>query len=346
MQRLSRLRTGRAARNRPPADHARARARRELRFGIADLVAVVAILAAAGIVYVLPLGKSTYRAELAEAGSVKAGDSVRVAGVPVGEVSALDLLDDRVRMTFTVDSHVFIGDRTTLAIRMLTVAGGHYVAVAPAGATALGSKPIPVDHVSLPYSLEQTFRDAAAPIAHIDAGTLRENLTALQQATTTTPEGIRRMGAALDSIVTILQQQNSDISRTLGVASEFGAALDSVKSQIGQLIGSIGSIETIAAGKRAEIREALSLTADLTSRLAALEPGWKNTLQPMSDALVTALPQLQELGKRLDGVLASLHGMGQRLQSLIGPAGVVTVDRSAAPMSLPAVCIPLPGQGC
>jgi phospholipid/cholesterol/gamma-HCH transport system substrate-binding protein len=324
----------------------RARARRELRFGIAGLVAVVAILAAAGIVYVLPLGKSTYRAELAEAGSVKTGDSVRVAGVPVGEVTALDLLDDRVRMTFTVDSHVFIGDRTTLDIRMLTVAGGHYVAVAPAGATALGSKPIPVDHVSLPYSLEQTFRDAAAPIAHIDAGTLRENLTALQQATTTTPEGIRRMGAALDSIVTILQQQNSDISRTLGVASEFGAALDSVKSQIGQLIGSIGSIETIAAGKRAEIREALSLTADLTSRLAALEPGWKNTLQPMSDALVTALPQLQELGKRLDGVLASLHGMGQRLQSLIGPAGVVTVDRSAAPMALPAVCIPLPGQGC
>jgi phospholipid/cholesterol/gamma-HCH transport system substrate-binding protein len=324
----------------------RARARRELRFGIAGLVAVVAILAAAGIVYVLPLGKSTYRAELAEAGSVKTGDSVRVAGVPVGEVTALDLLDDRVRMTFTVDSHVFIGDRTTLDIRMLTVAGGHYVAVAPAGATALGSKPIPVDHVSLPYSLEQTFRDAAAPIAHIDAGTLRENLTALQQATTTTPEGIRRMGAALDSIVTILQQQKSDISRTLGVASEFGAALDSVKSQIGQLIGSIGSIETIAAGKRAEIREALSLTADLTSRLAALEPGWKNTLQPMSDALVTALPQLQELGKRLDGVLASLHGMGQRLQSLIGPAGVVTVDRSAAPMALPAVCIPLPGQGC
>ncbi|MGA4791321.1 MlaD family protein [Nocardia sp. AB354] len=346
MQRLSRLRTGRAPRNRPPADHVRARARRELRFGIAGLVAVVAILAAVGIVYVLPLGKSTYRAELAEAGSVKAGDSVRVAGVPVGEVTALDLLDDRVRMTFTVDSHVFIGDRTTLDIRMLTVAGGHYVAVAPAGATALGSKPIPVDHVSLPYSLEQTFRDAAAPIAHIDAGTLRENLTALQQATTTTPEGIRRMGAALDSIVTILQQQNSDISRTLGVASEFGAALDSVKAQIGQLIGSIGSIETIAAGKRAEIREALSLTADLTSRLAALEPGWKNTLQPMSDALVTALPQLQELGKRLDGVLASLHGMGQRLQSLIGPAGVVTVDRSAAPMSLPAVCIPLPGQGC
>ncbi|MTE16722.1 MlaD family protein [Nocardia aurantiaca] len=346
MQRLSRLWTGRMRRGQFPVDHAAARAHRELRFGIVGAAVVVGILIAAGVVYVVPLGKSTYTAELAEAGSVKVGDSVRIAGVPVGAVTALDLLDDRVRMKFTVDSHVAVGDQTTLEIRMLTVAGGHYVAVQPSGTKALGSKSISVDRVSLPYSLVQTFRDAAAPIGNIDAGTLRENFTALRDALTTTPDGIRQMGTALDSIVAILQHQNADISRTLTVASEFATTLDSVKSRVGQLIGSIGEIETVTAAKRSEIRRAMVMTADLTSRLAALEPSWNTTLKPMSDAFVAALPQLQELGQRLDGVITSLSAMGQHLQSLISPTGDITVDRSATTVSLPAVCIPLPGQGC
>ena len=143
-------------------------ARAQLRLGVLGAVLVAAALIATGVLYVLPLSTSTYTAELAEAGSVKVGDDVRVAGVPVGTVTSIDLHSTSVTMTFTVDNDVFVGDQTTLDIRMLTIVGGHYVAASPAGTEPLGDNVIPPDRVRLPYNLAQAFQDAAQPIRDVD----------------------------------------------------------------------------------------------------------------------------------------------------------------------------------
>ena len=170
--------------------------RRELRMGIIGAALVAALLAAAGLFYVLPLGKSTYIAHMSEAGAIKAGDNVRIAGIPVGEVKSVELDSDDVTMKFTVDDDVFIGDATTLDIKMLTAAGGHYLAVTPVGTKPLGSTPIPADHVHLPYSLMRAFQDAATPIAQVDGNTFRKNLASLEASLTTSPDGLREIGRA------------------------------------------------------------------------------------------------------------------------------------------------------
>ncbi|MGY2062732.1 MlaD family protein, partial [Nocardia gipuzkoensis] len=103
--------------------------RREIRLGIAGVVLVAILAVGAGVLYVAPIGKKTYTADLAEAQSVKAGDDIRVAGISVGKVKSLELQPDRVIMRFTVDSKVFVGDQSTLDVRMLTVVGGNYVAL-------------------------------------------------------------------------------------------------------------------------------------------------------------------------------------------------------------------------
>ncbi|MFD6106749.1 MlaD family protein, partial [Nocardia salmonicida] len=75
----------------------------ELRWGIAGMCAAVLLLVAIGAVYVTgTTAERTYSAEMTQAGSVRTGDDVRLAGIPVGKVTALTLLPDRVRMEFTV----------------------------------------------------------------------------------------------------------------------------------------------------------------------------------------------------------------------------------------------------
>ncbi|WP_063038600.1 MlaD family protein [Nocardia pseudovaccinii] len=320
--------------------------RRELRLGLLGLGAVVVLVAVSAVTYALPLGKQTYRADLSEAGSIRVGDSVRVAGIPVGTVRGLELLADRVRLSFTVDSDVFIGDATTLDVRMLTAIGGHYLAVLPAGRKPLGDKVIESDRVRLPYSLMQVFQDAASPVGAIDGNTLRENFAALGSAISTSPDGVRRLGQAMDSLVGIMNSQREDISRVLAVADEYMSAADQNKQRIFHLLASLRRVEDVIFTENHEIMAGLSITNQFLARLTALRPVWDQTLEPLASGVAELIPELRGLADGTGSALATIQNALERLRQLTTPQGAVAIDQSAQVLDTGTICIPLPGAGC
>ncbi|MFB8279420.1 MlaD family protein [Nocardia colli] len=323
--------------------HEAAKNRRELRLGVlgAGFVAVLLLITAA--IYIVPIGKSAYTAELAEAQSVKVGDQVRVAGITVGAVTGLELKPDRVRMSFTVKRGVFVGDATSLELRMLTAVGGHYVALFPAGAKPLGDKPIPIDRARLPYSLIRTLQDAAQPTREVDGATLRKNLAALQDSLDQSPDALRQMGTAVQSFVDILNRQNTEVSRALTVMTEFLGTIDQNKSLVGEFVRQIGMLMVTGLDKRAEIEVALRITAQLLSRLAALEPSSREVLEPLAGKLRETLPQLSELGAQLDVAIPAWRELRDRLVAATAGQDGVTIDQAAL---TPQWCVPVPGRGC
>jgi phospholipid/cholesterol/gamma-HCH transport system substrate-binding protein len=320
--------------------------RRQLRLGIAGAVFLAVVLIVTGTIYALPLDRSTYSADLTDAQSVTTGDEVRVAGIAVGKVTGLRLRPGRVRMTFTVRRDVFLGDQSTLDIRMLTVVGGHYVALIPAGTTRLGNKTIPPDHVHLPYSLMQSMQDAATPISEVDGTTLRANVTHLGAALNGSPDALRDMGRAVQSLVTILNRQNADVSHALAVSDEFLTAIDNTKSLIGTFVRKLALIEVETLDKKAEISEALRVTAELMLRIQAIEPTWHEVLEPVLHQLTLAGPQLQQLLGKFDQVEATVRDIRTRLQGAVSAKDGVTVDQSGVTISALKVCVPVPGRGC
>ncbi|MVU77210.1 MCE family protein [Nocardia sp. ET3-3] len=325
---------------------ARGTAARELRLGLYGAAALAVVLVATAVFYVLPLGKSTYTADLSEARSVRTGDEIRVAGIPVGTVKSLELLPDRVRMTFTVDDGVFLGDQTSLEVRMLTVVGGHYLAAFPAGDKPLEHKTIPADRVRLPYSLIRTLQDATTPIRQVDGDTLRKNFDALSESLTDSPDALRRMGNAMQSLVGLIDRQNADVSRALRVMDEYLTAIDDNRALVGTFLRKIGSLETDGLAKKAEISESLTVTAELLSRIAAIEPAWRTELEPLADQLQAAVPQLEDLGRRFDQALNSLGEIKTRLQAVATSTDGVVIDQSGVVLDGAGFCIPLPGKGC
>ncbi len=320
-------------------------ARRELRWGLGGALAVVTLLAAGTVLYVAPVGRAEYTAELTESGAIRPGDDVRIAGIPVGSVTSLVLRDDRVRMTFTVDDAVRLGDKTTLAVRMLTVAGGHYLAVSPAGTEPLGSTPIPADRVRLPYSLGQAFQDAARPIAQVDGDTVRKNFAALQQSLDRSPDGLRQLGTSIDAVVDILDRQNQDVSQALSIAGEYLTSINATSQLYGRLNAELSLVETLLLDKKSEIAVSIQLLDNVFSRIAALEPAYANTLKPMAAELARALPELRSLGDRFDGLIGSLRDTIARLGELSGPDGLA-IDHSTAAVRTGGVCVPVPGRTC
>ncbi|WP_446224694.1 MlaD family protein [Nocardia sp. IBHARD005] len=326
--------------DRPIMDEATTRAR-ELRLGIIGVTLVVLFIVTAGIVYVVPLGKHTYTAELSEAQSVREGDDVRLAGISVGSVTSLALKPDKVIMEFTVKSDVFVGDKTSLDIRMLTVVGGNYVALFPAGSAPLGEKAIPADRIRLPYSLIETFQDATKPLAEVDGDTVRKNLAAANSAIESSPDSLRTTLDVVGKYVDLFDRQRDQVSKSIAIVDEYISAYDGAKSDLGRLMDNVNVLEDLLLSKKAELAEAIRLLLAVVNRLAGLAPSWESTLKPQAQALADALPRMQELSGALEPIIGTVHDLQTRLSQLVTPEAGVVVDQSAV-----RVCVPLPGKAC
>jgi phospholipid/cholesterol/gamma-HCH transport system substrate-binding protein len=98
------------------------------------IFAVVTILAT-GILAVTisnqTFGKTqTYKADFVDATSLLSGDSVRAAGVRVGTVKSIKVVDNHLaRVTFTVDKGVPVTEATHFSLRYLNLVGQRYVAL-------------------------------------------------------------------------------------------------------------------------------------------------------------------------------------------------------------------------
>ncbi|WP_084534531.1 MlaD family protein [Nocardia yamanashiensis] len=332
------------SRDRTPLGDA-ARARADRRWGLAGLAGVVVLAAGFGVVYASDFDVRTQTAYLTDAGSVRVGDPVRIAGVTVGEVKSLAAQGNRVEMRFTVAEDVFLGAQTTLAVRMLTIVGGHYLAVVPAGTEPLGGNPIPADRVVLPYSLPKVFQEAIRPVSEIDGTVLRQNVAALESAVSENPHAIGTTLTAVGTIVDIMNRQNADISRSLQLADEYVDALNGGKQVLITLIQSFRILETLVENHTFEVNQAMTVLARTLDRAAPLAQAWDTTLRPMAVPLADSLPKLDEIGTKLQALLDSLRGIGAQLQPLISAQGL-SLDQSATTITGAAICVPVPGRVC
>ncbi|MFD4356632.1 MlaD family protein [Nocardia sp. NPDC058518] len=319
----------------------------ELRWGIAGMCAAVLLLVAIGAVYVTgTTSERTYSAEMTQAGSVRTGDDVRLAGIPVGKVTSLTLLPDRVRMEFTVDEDAFLGDQTTLDIRMLTFVGGYYVAVLPAGTKPLGDTVIPLERVIVPYNLTKAFQDAVAPVRRIDGTVFRRDLAALSTAIDKSPDAVRSTVRAAGDMVAILDKQNADISRALSIADEYLTALDANADVLRDLLITLGTLEEIIQVNKVQAAVSLRDMAVILHDLTPLGRAWDATIKQRVQPLADAIGPLEELVAQLGTLLDSVRAFEQQLLPLLPAGGGVSIDQSGATIQLPTVCVPLPGGGC
>lgn len=308
----------------------------DVRLGLLGAVAVVVLLAAVGIVSVVETGMTTYTAELSDAGSVRADDDVRVAGITVGKIKSVTLQSDHVDMSFTVKDDVFIGDATSLEVRMLTIVGGHYLAVLPEGDAPLGETTIPRERVILPYNLPQLFEDAVRPVDELDGDTIRVDMGAAESKLAANPDSPRALLTALDNITTIIEQQNEDVSRTLALADEYSSALDRNVDVVVRLVDKLNLLETLIHDNKAEVGVALRRIADTLHALAPVGRAWESTLKPHAQSLADTIPALDEVGAELGAILDAVRVLQERLNPLI-------TDNAGAPSS---PCIPVAGRSC
>lgn len=213
---------------------------------------------------------------LDDAAGVSAGALVKVAGVEVGQVDALELVEGRARLTLSIDRSADVREDAAVQVRARSLLGEKYVSIQPAH----GSSAAPVadggalQNTRRSLDIDDLINQLGPILAELDTEDLSRTLAAVADALEDDPERIGRM---LDDAEQILDNTAAASVRLSPMIDEGQATLSSVRraADVGSrtlddLSSAAAQADTIATKVDTLADEAASL---LVSTRSAVEKG-------------------------------------------------------------------------
>ncbi|WP_327097481.1 MCE family protein [Nocardia vinacea] len=202
----------------------------------------------------------TYRALFTSASGMKSGDDVKLAGVPVGKVKAVEFAHDRlVEVTFTVDREVDVLTSSTAAIRYKNLVGDRYLelTVEPDGSGVRSEQdPIPVTQTAPALDIDSLVNGFKPLLQGLDpdqanrlSGSLIAVLNGQEQNIAAFVEQIGSLGNALADRDQVIGSTIDNLGAALAVIDQRGKQFDTLVVDLQQLVSGLNADrDTITAG--------------------------------------------------------------------------------------------------
>ncbi len=243
-----------------------------------------------------------YSAYFADAGGLNTGAGVEVSGLMVGNVSAIELDETGVLVTFKIGTDVRLGDRTGAAIKTKSLLGAKIVDVTPRGGGQLDGA-IPLDRTVSPYQLPDALGDLATTISGLNTDQLSDSLATLAQTFSATPPDLKDAVAGVARFAQTLDTRDAQLRRLLDNAAQATGVLAKRTDQIVGLV-----------------KDTNALLAQLRTQSAALDQIWANisaVSRQLQAFIAENRQQLRPALDKLNGVLAIVDGRKERVQQAI-----------------------------
>lgn len=247
--------------------------------------------------------KNEYRAEFVDATGVVSGDDVRIAGVKVGTVKGVEIVDrSRALVTFTVEEDVRLNESTNATIRFRNLVGQRYISltqeigdasVLEAGAT------IPVTQTSPALDLDvlfNGFKPLFQALSPDDINTLSFEVVQVFQGEGGTIESL--LGSTA-SVTQTLADRDAVIGELI---DNLDFVLDRVGDRDDQLSNLIISFRDLIGGLKDD-REAILASLDGISDLSVQTADLVKGIRP---PLVEDIKQLRRFATNTDNNKAEL----------------------------------------
>lgn len=261
--------------------------------------------------------RSTYSATFTDASGLLPGDDVRIAGVVVGSVDKISIVDRRLaKVDFDVDSSQALPASVTAAILYKNLIGQRYLALAQgAGTTGAVLKPggtIPVERTKPPLNLTTLFNGFQPLFTALDpqqvntlsmeivqvlqgeGGTVESLLASTASLTNTIADRDQVIGQVIDNLNSVLDTVNSrdsQLSDLISSLQQLVSGLARDRQPIGQAISSIGELTQVTQGfvsdARPGLRNDIAALGDLSDQLDAGGPTIEKFLRTAPEKLNT-----------------------------------------------------------
>ncbi|HEY4007095.1 MAG TPA: MCE family protein [Pseudonocardia sp.] len=193
----------------------------------------------------------SYQADITDVSGLHTGDNVRIAGVRVGRVEDMNLVDTIARVRFSVRADQPIFENTRVVLRYQNLIGQRFVSLVPGQGPA---RPLP-DGARIPLSRTEPALDLSELLNGF------QPLFAVLQ-----PADVNRLSA---TIIQVLQGSGSDIGPLLEETTQLTNTIADRDKIIGEVIANLTPVLDQIAGKGPELDALLAQSRRLVDGLNA-----------------------------------------------------------------------------
>lgn len=254
--------------------------------GTFALLALTVVIVASTALSSMHLGKRTYTADFLQAASLRAGDQVNIAGVPVGVVATTKLAVNRVVVTMKLDKNIRLGSDTKASIKLTTVLGSRYVELQPKGGGTLVDDRIPLKNTTVPYDLQKLLSDSTTTFEDVDAVKFATSMQTLSQQLTGVP---------------------AVLPEALGNVENLSAIISDRRGQIADLLRNTATVADVLGGQQDDLAALVVQGRELTGEIIRRRASIERLLQAATTLITTADDIVGTDSAHIDKMLADLR---------------------------------------
>lgn len=277
----------------------------QAKVGLVGLVATALLLATALNIgkVVSWVGESTRTAELSDAGGLRAGDDVRIAGLKVGKVTGIKLKSDHVTVTFGL-GNIQLGDSTRAYVKSNNALGSKFLALQPEGS---GDVPdIPISHTDPGYSANEELGTLTRATGQIDAQKVARSMESLSAVLSGTPKEFRSALQGVSNLSRTVSSRDQELQTLLGKASDVSKILAERSGDITSILSNGSQLFDELAARRQILRKLLRDITTATDQLRGLVADNKASLKPSLAQLQSTATMLTHYEGTLDFALKNI----------------------------------------
>lgn len=269
--------------------------------GLIALVVVTVLITTMLVFKALAPGYREYTAQFAQAAALKVGNAVTVAGVPVGQITGLKLAGDHVETSFRVRNNIVLGKDSRAAIMTLTILGGRYLSLRPAGSGSVPNDTFDLAHTQVPYDLQQALTDATGTFEQTNFNNFGQTVSALAAQMKSVPPLVPQALANIDNLSSVIGQRREQIGTLLQTTESVTNTLRSQQATIGSLVNQGNSLIGEFVSRRESFRALMQALTNLVHTLGGIVIDDR----PQLEKTLTDLRQLTDMLAQHDDLLRS-----------------------------------------
>lgn len=263
------------------------------------------------------LGKKTYTGDFAQAGGVRPGDKVRVAGIDVGEVTKTTLAGDHVQITMKVDNDVKVTSNGSAEIKMSTLLGQRYIDVSPGDATSEASDDR-IPHTAVPYDLQKTIEAGAPVITGVNGDTLADSIRTLNRQLAGAPAITKPTLDSLTAMSKVITNRRDQINQLVVDTKTVTGIVNDSQAQLSIIVGQGRQLAEKIATREALVTRMLDGIAELTEQARAVARENGNQFAPIMANLNTMSQGLEKNRHNLRKLLEILPVTARTTNNIMG----------------------------
>ena len=293
------------------------RDRNPIVIGIVSIAIIGALVGFAFLVGLFHLLEDTYTVQgvFNDAGGIRGGDDVRVAGVKVGRVERVraDREAGRVLIDMVVNREVELGPETTAEVALQTLLGTKFVRLGgEVRKPYLGDQPerrrvIPLERTKTPFDVFELTAVGTRAVQQTDTERLNRLIGQLADITEGKQEEVGTLVRSLTEVSAAITERETQLHSLLDRAKTLSATLAEKDQTLVGLIDQSQAVLDLVARRRNDIGRAIDTGALTTEQLGRLLATNKTQLDLILDTLH---PTIDILDRRQGDLDRSLSWLG------------------------------------